>query len=66
MREQKLALKELQQMNRDEAGILKVQYQINNEPKEWRSWNKMEPWQRKEAFQMLQVGRLLMTLIATS
>jgi hypothetical protein len=55
--ERKMALTELQEISKMEARAQGVDTSAvgHDQRKEWRFWNKMDPYERKHAFEKLQV-----------
>jgi hypothetical protein len=53
--ERKMAFLELPELNKTESCFRDITFAPDQQPREWRSWNSMDVWQRKSAFEVLQV-----------
>jgi hypothetical protein len=55
--ERKLALKEIQEINKQEAcGFSQTEIPRGREPAEWQHWNRMDVPERRAAYKKLQVS----------
>jgi hypothetical protein len=55
--ERKVALKEIQEINEQEAcGFSQTEIPKNEEPAEWQHWNRMDVPERRAAYKKLQVS----------